>query len=74
MLEYGKDQPWVYSLGGLVAYEMLGRLKIHEHWQSDVMVGALVGTAFGFYAQGREKSLVLSYLPDGVAIGWKGQF
>lgn len=74
VLEYGKDYPAVYGLEGLVAYEMVARLKVQEHWQSDVLVAALIGTGFGYYAYSRNQPLILSYLPQGLMIGWKKQF
>jgi undecaprenyl-diphosphatase len=53
---------------------MVARVKARGHWQSDVLVGAGVGTAFGFYAHSRDSPLVLSWMPHGVFVGIKKQF
>ena len=74
VLEYGPDYPLVYGLEGLVVYEMIGRVKAQEHWQSDVLIGAVLGTAFGFYAHNREQPLILGYLPEGFFVGLRQSF
>jgi undecaprenyl-diphosphatase len=74
VLEYGQEHPLVYGLEGLVAYDMVARVKVQGHWQSDVLVGAALGTAFGFYAHGRDTPLFLSWMPHGIAIGLHKQF
>ena len=74
VLEYGQEHPAVYGLEGLVLYDMIARVKVRAHWQSDVLVGAGLGTAFGFYAHGRETPLILSWMPHGVFVGFKKQF
>lgn len=74
MLEYGDEHPAVYALGVLPAYDMVARMKVRGHWQSDVLAGLAVGAAFGWYAHGREQPLVLSVLPDGFMIGWSKRF
>ncbi len=58
----------------LFSYDMIARVKVRAHWQSDVLVGAGLGTAFGFYAHGRETPLILSWMPHGVFVGFKKQF
>lgn len=68
ILEYRKDHPSVYLLGLLPVYDAIARVKVHAHWQSDVIVGAAVGTAFGFYAHGRQSPLIMGLLPDGGAM------
>lgn len=42
--EYGQDHPAVYALALLPAYDAVARVKVHGHWQSDVLVGAAIGT------------------------------
>ncbi|MGH8455658.1 MAG: phosphatase PAP2 family protein [Stenotrophobium sp.] len=74
VLEYGPEHPAVYGLEALVAYDMVARLKVQGHWQSDVLAGAAIGTAFGYYAHGREQPLILGYMPHGIFIGLKEQF
>jgi undecaprenyl-diphosphatase len=74
VLEYGPEHPAVYGLEGLVLYDMIARVKVQGHWQSDVLVGAGIGTAFGFYAHGRETPLILSWMPHGIFVGIKKKF
>ena len=74
VLEYGPEHPAVYGLEGLVLYDMIARVKARGHWQSDVLVGAGIGTAFGFYAHGRETPLILSWMPHGIFVGVKKNF
>lgn len=63
--EYGTDHPAVYALALLPAYDAVARVKVHGHWQSDVLVGAAIGVAFGVYAHRRETPLVMQLLPGG---------
>jgi hypothetical protein len=74
VLEYGPEHPVVYGLEGLVVYDMIARVKVRGHWQSDVLVGAGLGTAFGFYAHNRDAPLILSWMPHGVFVGFKKEF
>lgn len=74
VFEYGRDHPWVYALELLPAYDMVARVKVRGHWQSDVIAGFAIGTAVGWYAHRRSESLIVGVLPDGVTIGWKKRF
>src|SRR4249919_315434 len=75
ILEYGHDHPAVYLLSVLPVYDAIARVKVHGHWQSDVLVGAGVGIAWGVYAQRRHSPLILGLLPDGgVMLGYQKQF
>ncbi|MGO4222243.1 phosphatase PAP2 family protein [Lysobacter sp. TAF61] len=65
IIEYHHDHPSVYLLALLPAYDAVARVKVHAHWQSDVLVGAAVGVGFGFYAHGRQTPLIMGLLPDG---------
>jgi undecaprenyl-diphosphatase len=65
ILEYHHDHPWVYALALLPAYDAVARVKVREHWQSDVLVGAAIGTGFGVYAHRRETPFFFHLLPDG---------
>ncbi|HEY4139209.1 MAG TPA: phosphatase PAP2 family protein, partial [Casimicrobiaceae bacterium] len=40
MVTYGPEHPWVYGLGVLPLYDAIARMKVHGHWQSDVLAGA----------------------------------
>jgi membrane-associated phospholipid phosphatase len=74
VLEYGHDHPAVYSLEALVLYDMVARVKVRGHWQSDVIAGAALGTALGFYAHSRDTPLILSWMPHGVYVGFSKKF
>ena len=74
VLEYGEEHPMVYALELLPAYDMVARVKVHGHWQSDVIAGLAVGTAVGWFAHRRNDSLVVGVLPAGLTIGWKKAF
>jgi len=72
--EYHQDHPSVYLLTVLPVYDAIARVKVHGHWQSDVVVGAAVGAAFGVYAHGRKTPLIMGVMPDrGLMIGYSKQ-
>ena len=71
---YGADHPAVYGLALLPIYDAIARVKVRGHWQSDVIVGAALGTGWGWYASQRDKPLVLSFLPGGLMVGFKKDF
>ncbi|HLX31040.1 MAG TPA: phosphatase PAP2 family protein [Casimicrobiaceae bacterium] len=48
VFEYGREHPAVYALEGSTIYDMVARVKTGSHWQSDVLVSAALGTAFGY--------------------------
>jgi hypothetical protein len=74
ILEYGDDHPWVYALAAIPVYDAIARVKVHGHWQSDVLVGAGVGIAFGIYAHRRHSPLILGILPHGVMLSYQKSF
>jgi undecaprenyl-diphosphatase len=64
----------VYGLALLPVYDAVARMKVRGHWQSDVIVGAAIGTGFGWYAMHREHPLILSALPGGFMAGLRKEF
>jgi undecaprenyl-diphosphatase len=74
VVEYGRDHPAVYALELLPLYDAIARVKVHAHWQSDVLVGWGVGTAAGIWAAHRDSPLILSWLPGGVQVGFVHRF
>ena len=74
IVNYGDDHPAVYALALLPAYDAVARLKTRGHWQSDVLVGAAIGTGFGIWSAKRHSPLVLSWLPGGFAVGFVHRF
>lgn len=63
--EYGHDHPATWALALLPAYDAVARVKVHGHWQSDVLVGAAVGVGIGLYAHHRKSPLIIGLLPGG---------
>ncbi len=67
--EYSRDHPWVWALEILPAYDAAARVNTQGHWQSDVLAGWAVGTAWGIYAHDRPTPFFLSYMPHGIYVG-----
>ena len=74
ILEYQKDYPIMHLLWALPLHQMGGRLKAQAHWQSDVIVGALVGFASGYYSHKRDYPLIVSLSKDNFFLGIKHAF
>jgi undecaprenyl-diphosphatase len=74
VVEYGRDHPAVYALELLPLYDAIARVKVHAHWQSDVLVGWGIGTAAGIWAAHRESPLILGWLPGGFQVGFVYRF
>ncbi len=74
ILEYHQDHPWVWGLEALPLYDAIARMKTQGHWQTDVLSGWALGTAFGIFAHNRKIPFFLSYMPHGVMVGWRTSF
>lgn len=74
IVNYREEYPAVYALALLPAYDAVARLKVRGHWQSDVLVGAAIGTGFGIWASRRNSPLILSWLPGGFSVGFIHHF
>lgn len=74
ILEYSHDHPWVWSLELLPAYDGLARMKVHGHWQTDVLAGWAVGTLWGLYAHDRQTPFFLGIMPHGIVVGLRTTF
>jgi len=74
VLEYAGDQPLVYALELLPAYDAVGRVKSHAHWQSDVLAGWALGTAAGYYAHSRALPITVMVLPHQLTVGLRTRF
>ena len=73
--EYASDHPAVYALALLPAYDAVARVKVHGHWQSDVLVGAGIGVGWGIYAHHRKSPIFLGALPGrGFMVGYARRF
>jgi hypothetical protein len=70
VLEFGSDHPAVYLLELLPAYDAIARVKVHGHWQSDVLAGFALGTGAGYLAHRHPNTpWVLSVMPHGIYVG-----
>ena len=74
MFEYGREQPAVYALALLPAYDAVARVKVHGHWQTDVLASLALGTTTGYLAHARESPFILGLLPHGFMVGLHKQF
>jgi acid phosphatase family membrane protein YuiD len=75
LLEYGADHPAAYALEALPMYDAIARVKVHGHWQSDVIAGFVLGSATGYVMHRRQGTpLVLSVLPHGIFVGLRTRF
>ncbi len=74
VLEYGHDHPAVYALELIPLYDAEARMKVHGHWQTDVLAGWAIGTLAGYYAHTRSESLTVGVLPRGLTVGWRKKF
>ena len=74
MVTYGHDHPAVYLLALLPAYDAVARVKTRGHWQSDVLVGAAIGTGIGVWASRRQSPWIISMLPGGFQVGYVHHF
>ena len=75
MLEYRHDHPWVYALELLPLYDAIGRVKVHGHWQSDVLAGYALGSAAGYFMGKRTRTpILLSVMPRGIYVGLSKHF
>jgi PAP2 superfamily len=73
--EYRQDQPAVYALELLPVYDAIARVKVHGHWQSDVIAGFALGTAAGYFMHGRTQTpFVLNVMPHGIYVGLSKKF
>jgi undecaprenyl-diphosphatase len=71
---YFQDDPWVAALALLPAYEMVARVKAQEHWQTDVLAGAVLGGGIGALESYRDSPWAFYLMPGGGFIGFKKSF
>lgn len=74
VVAYGREHPAVYALELLPLYDAIGRVKVHGHWQSDVLIGWALGTGVGIWAADRKSPLILGWLPGGFQVGFIHRF
>src|SRR5713101_1491788 len=71
---YARQNPWVWSLEILPAYDAIARLKSREHWQSDVIAGWALGSAVGYWTTTRQTPFSVQVLPRGLTFGFYKRF
>jgi PAP2 superfamily len=69
IVNYGRGNPWVWSLEALPLYIGIARLKNQAHWQSDVIAGWALGTGVGYWSTTRETPISIQILPHGLTVG-----
>ena len=74
VFEYAHDHPAVYALELLPLYDAIARVKVHAHWQTDVLAGFALGTGTAYFAHTRESPIILGVLPHGFMLGLKAKF
>ena len=74
ILDYRHRYPWIWAAELLPVYDAYGRMKSQGHWQSDVLAGWLLGTAFGYWATRRRIPLLVEILPGGASVGFYKRF
>jgi undecaprenyl-diphosphatase len=74
ILEYGRDHPALYALELIPLYQATARMKVHAHWQTDVLAGWALGSLAAYYAHSRGQSLTVGLLPRGITVGWRTRF
>ena len=74
IVNYYRQEPWIWALEALPVYDAIARLKSQAHWQTDVIAGGLLGTGFGYWATTRNTPLTVEILPRGVTVGISKRF
>ena len=74
ILDYQHQHPWIWALELLPLYDAYGRMKSQGHWQSDVLAGYALGSAFGYWATQRKIPLLVEILPGGLSVGFYKRF
>ena len=74
IVNYAADHPWIWALEALPAYDAVARVKSGAHWQTDVLAGWALGTAFGYWSAKRASPLFLQIMPAGIAVGIHTRF
>jgi membrane-associated phospholipid phosphatase len=74
IFNYVRRDPWIAALEILPIYDAVGRLKVRDHWQSDVIAGWMLGTGVGYWTSMLKVPLFVRVLPRGVTIGISSHF
>jgi PAP2 superfamily len=74
IVNYAPEHPWIWALEVLPLYDAIARMKSQAHWQSDVLVGWVIGSSFGYLSTTYKTPLVVRILPRGMTIGISKHF
>jgi len=74
LAENARGDYWIWALELLPIYDGIGRLKQQDHWQTDVLAGWVLGTAWGYWSVQRETPLSVEILPRGLSVGLYKKF
>lgn len=74
IVNYAAEHPWIWALEVLPFYDSIARLKNQAHWQSDVLVGWVIGSSFGYLSTTYKTPLVVRILPRGMTVGISKHF
>jgi PAP2 superfamily len=74
IINYAPEHPWIWALEVLPFYDAIARLKSQAHWQSDVLVGWVLGSSVGYLTTTYKTPLVVRILPRGMTIGISKHF
>jgi hypothetical protein len=74
IVNYARENPWVWGLEVLPVYDAIARLKSRAHWQTDVIAGWMLGTGVGYWTSTWKTPLTVRVLPGGVSIGLSKRF
>lgn len=74
IVDYAPEHPWIWALEVLPIYDGIARLKSQAHWQSDVLVGWIIGSSFGYLSTTYQTPFLVRVLPRGLTIGLDKRF
>ncbi len=74
IVNYGRQDPWIFALEALPVYDAFARLKNQAHWQTDVIAGWALGTGLGYWSTTRAIPLSVQLLPGGLSVGFSKRF
>jgi undecaprenyl-diphosphatase len=74
IVNYARENPWVWGLEVLPVYDALARLKSQAHWQTDVIAGWALGTGIWYWTTAWKTPLTVRLLPGGLSVGLSKRF
>jgi hypothetical protein len=74
IVNYARENPWIWGLEVLPVYDALARLKSQAHWQTDVIAGWALGTGIGYWTTTWKTPLTVRLLPGGLSVGLSKRF